>query len=75
MDLQTMGTKLQNGMYKNRDGFEADFRLMVQNCKTYNPQGSYAYNECVALEGLFDKGTLFIFFHIKVSSSFCMSLL
>ncbi|EJC98793.1 uncharacterized protein FOMMEDRAFT_161628 [Fomitiporia mediterranea MF3/22] len=55
MDLQTMGHKLQNGMYKNRQDLESDFRLMIRNCRTYNPQGSYAYNESVALETFFDK--------------------
>lgn len=58
MDLQTMGHKLQNGMYKDRQEFEADFRLMIQNCRTYNPPGSYPYTESVALEVFFDKGML-----------------
>ncbi|KAL5494783.1 hypothetical protein ACEPAI_245 [Sanghuangporus weigelae] len=55
MDLQTMGHKLQNGMYKDRREFQADFRLMIQNCRTYNPPGSYPYVESVSLEAFFDK--------------------
>ncbi|KAH8110586.1 hypothetical protein DFH11DRAFT_1619105 [Phellopilus nigrolimitatus] len=55
MDLKTMGAKLQNGLYRNRQDFEADFRLMIQNCKTFNPPNTYAYNESVVLEAHFDK--------------------
>ncbi|KAI5120798.1 hypothetical protein M0805_002425 [Coniferiporia weirii] len=55
MDLQTMGAKLQNGLYKNRQEFEADFRLLIQNCRTYNSPNTYAHNESVALENHFDK--------------------
>ncbi|THH09339.1 hypothetical protein EW145_g2091 [Phellinidium pouzarii] len=55
MDLQTMSAKLQNGLYRNRQDFEYDFFLMIQNCRTYNPPTSYAYNESVALEAHFVK--------------------
>ena len=56
MDLSTIGAKLENGVYKNREGFLADFRLMIQNCKTYNHSESYAHGEAIALEAFFDKG-------------------
>ncbi|KAI0691165.1 hypothetical protein C8T65DRAFT_699820 [Cerioporus squamosus] len=40
MDLGTMGAKLKQGQYKNRFEFEADFKLMINNAKTYNMQGA-----------------------------------
>ena len=55
MDLSTMSVKLNNGLYKDRAGFEADFRLMINNSKTYNPQGTYVHGEAVGLEQFFDK--------------------
>ncbi|TFY71826.1 hypothetical protein EVG20_g1175 [Dentipellis fragilis] len=55
MDLSTMGAKLEEGMYKDRFAFEADFRLMIRNAKTYNAPNTYAYNESLALESFFDK--------------------
>ncbi|KZT27583.1 hypothetical protein NEOLEDRAFT_1130581 [Neolentinus lepideus HHB14362 ss-1] len=55
MDLSTMGAKLEAGQYHDRFAFEADFRLMITNAKTYNLQGSYAYNEAAAMESFFDK--------------------
>ncbi|KAG8680659.1 hypothetical protein FRC08_016121, partial [Ceratobasidium sp. 394] len=36
MDLSTMKAKLDNKAYRNRAAFEDDFKLMVQNAKTYN---------------------------------------
>ena len=55
MDLSTMHAKLESGQYKDRFAFEADFRLMVNNAKTYNMPGSFAHNETVAMESFFDK--------------------
>ncbi|KAI0718881.1 hypothetical protein C8T65DRAFT_569811 [Cerioporus squamosus] len=55
MDLGTMGAKLKQGQYKNRFEFEADFKLMINNAKTYNMQGSFAHNEALALDLFFDK--------------------
>ncbi|KAI0660528.1 hypothetical protein C8Q70DRAFT_976084 [Cubamyces menziesii] len=55
MDLSTMHAKLESGQYKDRFAFEADFRLMVNNAKTYNMPGSFAHNETLALESFFDK--------------------
>lgn len=51
-----MGVKLEDGQYKSRQAFEDDFRLMIKNCQTYNPVGTYAHNESIALNGYFDKG-------------------
>lgn len=50
-----MSAKLNNGLYKDRASFEADFRLMVNNSKTYNSSGTYVHGEAVALEQFFDK--------------------
>ncbi|KAI9057062.1 hypothetical protein FKP32DRAFT_1598551 [Trametes sanguinea] len=55
MDLSTMSAKLESGQYKDRFAFEADFRLMINNAKTYNMPGSFAHNEALALESFFDK--------------------
>lgn len=50
-----MSAKLEEGMYKDRFAFEADFALMISNAKQYNVGGSYAYNEALAIETLFEK--------------------
>jgi transcription initiation factor TFIID subunit 2 len=57
MDISTMTAKLEAGMYKERFAFEADFRLMIRNAKTYNMPGTFAYSETLALESVFDKST------------------
>lgn len=58
MDMSTMNAKLESGQYKDRFAFEADFRLMTNNAKTYNMPGSFAHNETLELESFFDKSTL-----------------
>jgi transcription initiation factor TFIID subunit 2 len=58
MDLSTMGGKLEAGMYKDRTSFLDDFRLMINNANEYNPPGTFAYNEAIALESFFDKRAL-----------------
>ena len=75
MDLQTMSVKIENGMYTSRQEFEADFRLMIRNCKTYNSEGTYAYGEAVGLEAYFEKGSprFHIFFFLS-QNHFCCSL-
>ncbi|EGO05242.1 hypothetical protein SERLA73DRAFT_82815 [Serpula lacrymans var. lacrymans S7.3] len=55
MDISTIGAKLEEGMYKDRFAFEADFRLMIANAKQYNVAGSFAHNEATAIEVFFDK--------------------
>ena len=62
MDLSTMKSKLDAGMYKDRVEFAADFKLMIENAKTYNQPGQFAYNEAVALEGFFDQGIAFLLY-------------
>ncbi|KAF4611399.1 hypothetical protein D9613_004170 [Agrocybe pediades] len=55
MDLSTMGAKLEEGMYKDRFAFQADFQLMVNNAKLYNLPGSFVHNEAIDLELFFEK--------------------
>ncbi|KZS93535.1 hypothetical protein SISNIDRAFT_441399 [Sistotremastrum niveocremeum HHB9708] len=55
MDLSTMNAKLEAGLYNSLAQFEADFRLMIENAKTYNPAGAFAYNEALALDSFFNK--------------------
>jgi transcription initiation factor TFIID subunit 2 len=61
MDISTMTAKLEAGMYKERFGFEADFHLMIRNAKTYNMPGTFAYNETLAMESVFDKSISHLF--------------
>jgi len=55
MDLSTMAAKLEEGMYKDRFAFQADFQLMIANAKTYNMPESFVHSESVALETAFEK--------------------
>ncbi|KAJ3830293.1 hypothetical protein F5880DRAFT_1516515 [Lentinula raphanica] len=55
MDLYTMGSKLEQGMYKDRFEFQADFRLMIDNAKQYNMPNSFVHNEAISLEIFFEK--------------------
>ncbi|KAL4251521.1 Transcription initiation factor TFIID subunit 2 [Abortiporus biennis] len=55
MDISTMSAKLEQGQYKDRFAFEADFRLMIANAKQYNMPMSFVHNEAVKLEAFFDK--------------------
>ncbi|CAK5264367.1 unnamed protein product [Mycena citricolor] len=55
IDLGTMSHKLDSGMYRDRFAFQADFRLMMANAKKYNPVGTFAHNEMLALETFFEK--------------------
>lgn len=50
-----MGAKLEEGLYKDRFAFQADFKLMVNNAKLYNVAGSFVHNEAIILETIFEK--------------------
>ena len=54
-----MNAKLEQGQYKDRFEFEADFRLMVSNAKTYNVAGSFVHSETLALESFFEASAYF----------------
>ncbi|KAG7099822.1 hypothetical protein E1B28_001631 [Marasmius oreades] len=55
MDLSTLGAQLEAGKYKDRFAFEADFKLMIKNAKTYNVVGSHVHNEAINFETFFEK--------------------
>lgn len=43
MDLSTIKDKLDKDMYASPDQFRDDISLMLNNCYTYNPEGSYVH--------------------------------
>jgi transcription initiation factor TFIID subunit 2 len=55
MDLSSMSAKLEEGMYKDRFAFQADFKTMINNAKTYNMVGSFVHNEAISFETFFEK--------------------
>lgn len=59
-----MNAKLEGGLYPNRFALEADFKLMINNAKTYNAAGTWAYNEALELESFFQKRTLCSLFFV-----------
>jgi transcription initiation factor TFIID subunit 2 len=50
-----MSAKLEEGLYKDRFAFQADFKLMVANAKLYNMVDSFVHNEAIAMEIFFEK--------------------
>ncbi|KXN91014.1 Histone acetyltransferase gcn5 [Leucoagaricus sp. SymC.cos] len=55
MDLQTMGDKLKDGKYKTTDAFANDIRLVIDNCKSYNPESTVYYKNADKLEEMFNE--------------------
>ncbi|KAJ3009858.1 hypothetical protein HKX48_007722 [Thoreauomyces humboldtii] len=55
MDLSTMEAKLRDQRYANAQEFIADFKLMVENCYTFNTQASPVGQNGTALEKSFTK--------------------
>jgi bromodomain-containing factor 1 len=55
MDLSTMRKKLDVNEYTAAEEFEADFRLMINNCYTFNPEGTDIYLMGKQLELFFDQ--------------------
>ncbi|XP_063219960.1 bromodomain-containing protein homolog isoform X2 [Bacillus rossius redtenbacheri] len=49
MDLSTMKTKLESHQYPDLWSFEADFKLMIQNCMAYNSRDTIFYKAAVKL--------------------------
>lgn len=49
-----MKAKLDNKIYRDRAGFEEDFKQMIQNAKTYNAPMSFVFGEAIALEKAFN---------------------
>ncbi|CAO3679245.1 unnamed protein product [Umbelopsis ramanniana] len=55
MDLSTIEKKLNEGDYTTPEEFEADIRLMFNNCYTYNPPALPVHNMGKQLEKVFDE--------------------
>ena len=56
MDLSTIATKLSSGdQYEKFGDFEADFRLIVSNCKLYNAEKSEVFEMAESMEKEFDR--------------------
>lgn len=54
MDLSTVASKLNHGQYENAKEFEADIRLMFQNCYKFNPVTDPVYDMGKTYEGVFN---------------------
>ena len=54
MDLNTIKTKMVNGAYKAASEFEADVRLIFQNCYEYWTQDDPIWKTCQEFENYFD---------------------
>ncbi|KAI0324847.1 hypothetical protein GY45DRAFT_1438799 [Cubamyces sp. BRFM 1775] len=50
MDLGTMSVKVDKGKYRTLEEFASDLRLVTNNAKTFNPQGSIYYTEAERIE-------------------------
>jgi len=54
MDLSTVKRKLYSGLYTIDEQFEADVRLIISNCYTYNLPNSAIVSLCQDFENLFN---------------------
>lgn len=54
MDMTTIRKKLTDGAYEACTDFEADIRLMFNNCYTFNPPGTAVFNLGSQLEAVFN---------------------
>ena len=50
MDMRTIDLNIKNNRYKSVDSFMTDVKLMFNNCRTYNEEGSDIYNDANTLE-------------------------
>ncbi|KAF9039227.1 hypothetical protein BJ165DRAFT_1496936 [Panaeolus papilionaceus] len=50
MDLGTMTDKVNRGKYRSLEDFAADFKLVTNNAKLFNPPGSIYYTEADKIE-------------------------
>lgn len=55
MDLGTMRGKLDRGEYPNASRFWDDFKLMIKNCFTFNPNGAPVYKAGMQVQEWFDE--------------------
>jgi bromodomain-containing factor 1 len=54
MDLSTIDSKLKQGAYENAKEFEADVRLMFNNCYKFNPKTDLVHKVGKQFEDVFD---------------------
>mmetsp|Transcript_490 Transcript_490/g.1240 ORF Transcript_490/g.1240 Transcript_490/m.1240 type:complete len:512 (+) Transcript_490:181-1716(+) len=55
MDLGTVESRLDKGMYSDTAEFVKDVRLVWSNAKTYNPPGTPVHNWAAKLEDIFER--------------------
>jgi histone acetyltransferase len=55
IDLQAMENRLEDNYYRTLDIFVSDFRLLVDNCRTYNAKDTQYYACADNLEAFFKK--------------------
>ncbi|MCJ1312331.1 hypothetical protein MMC25_006005 [Agyrium rufum] len=55
MDISTIDKKLSSGQYETAKEFEADIRLMFNNCYKFNPPGHNVYTNGKAYERIFEE--------------------
>ncbi|KAI9789325.1 MAG: hypothetical protein M1816_006214 [Peltula sp. TS41687] len=55
MDLATIDAKLKNGQYEHAKEFEADVRLMFNNCFKFNPANDPVHHMGRQLEAIFNE--------------------
>ncbi len=53
-DFQTMEEKLKDGKYRTVDIFANDVRLIIENCKSYNPETTVFYKNADKIEEVFN---------------------
>lgn len=58
MDLGTIGKKLEANQYPDYESFYEDLKLIVKNCKIYNPKGTDIYRLGLEFEKLFTKNEM-----------------
>lgn len=54
MDLSTIQTKMETGVYESAEQFKEDVKLMFENCYTYNKPDTQVYVQAKQLEKYFD---------------------
>jgi len=52
--LSTLRKRINSGTYKTVTEFQDDFRLMFNNARQYNQEGSWVFNDAEEMERVFD---------------------
>lgn len=53
IDLKTIEEKMKAGKYMSIDSFAEDVQLIIDNCKSYNPESTVYYRNADKLEEVF----------------------